>query len=89
MLEEVKPKIKNVITSVYDSKVKQHLAPITSRTTEEAIRAFGAAAKQENHDFKNFASDYTLWILGYYYPETGLIEACNRMQISSASEFTN
>jgi len=81
--------IKNVITSVYDSKVKQHLAPITSRTTEEAIRAFGAAAKQESHDFKQFAEDYTLWILGYYYPQTGILEPCNRMQVASASEFKN
>lgn len=82
-----KPLIKLVVTSVHDQKVKQFLPPITSRTIDESIRSFGAAASQEGHDFRKFASDFTLWVLGYYYPETGALVPCDRIQISAASEF--
>lgn len=78
---------KLTMTSVYDSKVKQFGQLMPVRTTEEAIRSFGKACREEGHDFKNFSSDYTLWILGYYYPETGVLETVNKIQVSSASDF--
>lgn len=90
-MDTVQPKIKLVMTAVYDSKVKQHSSNSFQcfRTIEEAIRSFGAAAKKEGHDFQMFASDYTLWLLGHFYPETGEIEKVSRMQIASATEFAN
>lgn len=82
-------KTKMYMTSVYDSKVKQYMSVMTSRTAEEAIRSFGAAATQEGHDFKKFSGDFTLWLLGYYYPDTGKIESVDRVQIASASDLPN
>ena len=81
------PTIKTVVTAVYDSKVRQYTSPNISRTTEEALRSFAAAATQEGHDFQKFASDFSLWCLGYYYPETGKMESIERMQIASASDY--
>lgn len=80
---------KLILTAVYDSKVKQHMQPFTARTNEEAIRSFMAAAKQEGHDFQKFSGDYTLWCLGYYYPDTGVLEKCDRFQLASASDNLN
>lgn len=88
-IKEIKQmsQIKLVAVAVYDSKVKQYTTPSFVRTTEEGIRSFQAAAQQENHDFKKFASDYSLWQLGYYYPETGGLEKIERVQIASATDF--
>lgn len=79
--------IKLVALAVYDSKVKQYTNPMFSRTLEEGIRSFAAAAQTETHDFKKFAGDYTLWHLGYYYPETGGLEKTERLQIASATDY--
>lgn len=87
-METTQAKIKLTLTSVYDSKVKQHQHMMPVRTIDEALRSFGAGAKKEGHEFKDFASDFSLWVLGYYYPETGVIEPTAPMQIASATEFT-
>jgi hypothetical protein len=81
-------KIKLIMTAVYDNKVKQYMPPFTSRTIEEAIRSFGAAAAEEKHEFNKFSSDYSLFQLGFYYPETGIVESCERSQLALASDYT-
>lgn len=85
--QSINIRTKQVMCAIYDSKVRQHMSPIFARTTEEAIRSFRAAATQEGHDFKKFSEDYTLWVVGYFYPETGDLEPCSKHQIASATEF--
>lgn len=79
--------IKLVAMSVYDSAVKQHTSPQMFRTIEEGLRSFGAGAVQEGHDFKTFSKDYTFWKVGYFYPQTGIMESCDKIQVASASDY--
>lgn len=79
--------IKLVVTAVLDSKVKQYSQPNVHRTLDEAIRSFGSACMQPDHDFVKFAGDFSFWHLGFYYPETGELEAITPHLISAASDF--
>lgn len=81
------PKTKLTMCAVYDNKVKEYGQIMSTKTLDEAIRSFGAAARQEGHQFKSFASDFSLWQIGYYYPETGEIENIVNMQVSLATDF--
>jgi len=76
-----------LITSVYDSKVKQYSHLIPSRTVEEAIRGFKAASAKEGSDFNQFAEDYSLWKLGEFDQETGLMTPCQPIMLAQALEF--
>jgi len=86
--QDLKPQ-ELVMTAVYDSKVKEFGQIMCAKTIEEAIRSFSAACKQENHQFRQFANDYTLYKIGTYIPELGKIINCDNIQISSATDFTN
>lgn len=50
--------------SVYDSKAAAYLPEFLHRTTALAIRSFSTAANKEEHDFKEYAADYTLFEVG-------------------------
>ena len=76
-----------VVCSVYDSKAREFVQPVLSRTIEESIRSFGAAARKEGHDFREFATDYTLWHLADFNPTTGVYENVDKRQICSATDF--
>lgn len=52
------------IFTVYDVKVGAYLNPMILRSAGEAMRAFGAACNQQDHDFHKYAEDYTLFELG-------------------------
>jgi len=79
--------LKLVLCSVHDSKTREFQTPMGMRTIDEAIRSFSAACTEEGHQFKKFKSDYTLWTMGYYYPQTGTIENIDKMQIAAATDF--
>jgi len=78
---------KNVVCSVYDNKAAEHGYVQVYRTVNEALRAFGAAAKEETHEFSKHASDYSLWTIGHFDPITGTIEKVDPHQIANATEF--
>lgn len=54
------------IYSVYDNKAQVFSTPIFQANDAVAIRAFGAAVKQEGNDFNVYAEDYSLWCLGVF-----------------------
>jgi hypothetical protein len=47
------------------------MPPFFQKTVGMAIRAFQHAANQEDHDFKRFAGDYTLFHLGSFDDQVG------------------
>lgn len=69
-----KEAMKMKMFSVYDSKAEAYLAPFFSATEATAMRAFEAAAKDEQHDFHKWSEDYTLFCLGTFDEFTGIIE---------------
>lgn len=61
------------IFAVYDSKAEAYLQPFFARTDGVALRMFGQAAQDEQHDFSKHAADYTLFCLGEFDEYTGKI----------------
>lgn len=79
--------MKQIVCSVYDSAVGQYLTPFFTRSKLEALRSFKAAANQQDHDFNNFSTDYTLFALGEFDAGTGTFEAYTANErLSSAHE---
>lgn len=54
------------VFSVFDSKAEAFIQPFFSQTSQTALRAFHQAAQQENHQFNQFAGDFTLFELGEF-----------------------
>lgn len=57
------------------------------QTTGVAIRSFATACEDENTEFYKYPSDYSLYHLGTYDVETGIVESITPKQIANASEF--
>ncbi len=73
--------------AVYDSKAEAYLPPWTAKTTAVALRRFEATAKDENSDFARFGADYTLFELGTWDEDTGLVQLYEaKMNLGTALE---
>lgn len=59
--------------AVHDSKAAAFLTPFFSPTRATAIRAFRSACLDSNHDFHRYAADYTLFELGEFDDQDGVI----------------
>lgn len=66
--------MKLLVFSVYDAAAEAYLNPIFFRTKGEAIRTFSDAANAEDHDFRRHAGDYTLFHIGFFHVDSGLME---------------
>jgi len=76
------------IFSVYDSKVGAYLPPVFQRSKGEAIRAMEAALNEPSHAFAKTPDDFTLFHLGDYDDENGMIDAfATPAPIGKAIEF--
>lgn len=73
--------------SVHDSKAKVFSNPMFARTRGEAIRSFADAVNTEDHDFRRHASDYTLFIVGSFYPETGMVTPFTPESLGNATQY--
>lgn len=61
------------VFSVHDSAADAYLPPWFCRTVGEATRSFEEAANDVNHSFGRHPSDFTLFELGEFDDETGMI----------------
>ena len=59
--------------AIYDSKAVAYLIPFFSKNEHTAIRDFAHAANDQSHAFHRNAADYTLFELGEYDEQDGLI----------------
>ena len=75
------------LVSVLDSVAKAYLPPHTVRTTEEAIRAFGAECKNPQSQFNQHPADFILFELGSWDQLNGVITVYEKpLLISTASQ---
>lgn len=63
----------NLVFSVYDSAAGLFLQPFVAQTIEVAIREFRAACNTPQHQFAKYPEDYTLFHVGEFNAETGLL----------------
>lgn len=61
------------IFTVYDSAARRYLQPFFAETVEVALRMFRQMVAKEGHQFNKFPEDYTLFHIGEYFAETGVI----------------
>lgn len=62
------------IYTIFDTKVEAYMAPFTSPQHGSAIRAFTDTVLDEGTTFHAHPEDYTLFYIGDFDPNTGLIE---------------
>jgi hypothetical protein len=78
------------IFSVRDQKVGSYMQPIFSPTVATALRSLEAAVADPNHDFSKWASDFDMYCIGEFDPETGVITPLNApSHIGRALDFKN
>lgn len=68
-------KMKIKAYSVFDSKVKNYSRPLYHRNAAEALRAFEDECNNPQSQLNKFASDFTLFEVGEYDDETGILTA--------------
>lgn len=61
------------IFTVYDSKAEAYLTPFFAPTPAVALRMFENAAQDDQHEFHRFAGDYTLFQIGHFDQDDGLV----------------
>lgn len=61
------------IYTVHDSKAEAYLPPFFSSAHGLAIRGFEDAANKEGHPFNQHPGDYTLFHVGEFDEQTGII----------------
>lgn len=61
------------VFSIYDRKAEAFNQPFFLLTEGEAIRSFQALLTEENHMFKKFPHDFTLYMLGEFHNENGAL----------------
>lgn len=62
--------------ALYDSKIEGYLTPFTMKADGQAKRAMMDALQNNNTDVGKHPEDFSLFRLGAFDEETGLIDAC-------------
>lgn len=60
--------------SVYDSAADRYTDPFVAPTIEWAIREFRRSANQPGKQISEYPQDYTLFHIGEFNPESGVLE---------------
>ena len=77
-----------LVLSVYDAKAEAYLQPFYMKTKGEAIRAFMSVVNDGQSSFSKYPEDYTLFILGEWDEDKGVISQKNvKEPLGTALEF--
>lgn len=75
------------IYSVYDRKTKLYSTPFYVINDDSAIRDFYRAINDPAHEASHYASDLTLYCLGSWDDQTGLLTAQQPDFVTDANQF--
>lgn len=67
--------MKLLLFTVFDSATRLFLEPFEAKTIESALRTFRAVVNREGHQFNLYPDDYTLFVVGEFDQESGLLTA--------------
>lgn len=73
--------------TVFDSAAGMYLDPFVAPSVDFALREFRKVANTEGHQFNNFPSDYTLYHIGTFVPETGALYGTDPRSLGVAVQF--
>lgn len=75
------------IFTVHDAKAAYYLPPFFARTNGEAIRTFSQAVNDSSHHIGQNHSDFTLFEIGEYDEQSGVITAKTPTPIGNGVDF--
>jgi len=75
------------IYAVWDAKAEAYLQPFFTKTHGLAVRMFQQAANDQEHQFNQYAEDYTLFCIGVWEENTGVLHAQNKEPLGSALQY--
>jgi hypothetical protein len=76
------------VFSVYDSVAERYLEPFFSPNVGTATRSFSEACRKQDHQFAKYPEDYSLFHIGTFNAETGLIESFTSVHpLGSAAKY--
>lgn len=75
------------IFTVHDSKADYYLPPFFSRSHGEAMRSFETAINKPDHDFYKHFTDFTLFEIGSYDDQTGVITPIEKKSLGNGLDF--
>jgi len=62
------------VCAIYDAKAEAWLTPLFFQAVGQALRSFGDAVNQSDSEFGKHAEDYTLFLLGDFDSQSGLLQ---------------
>ena len=65
------------VYSVYDGKAQAFNQPFFMRTDGEVLRSFSEVVNEKGHQFNKHAGDYTLFQIGEFDEQSGMISPLN------------
>lgn len=72
---------------IYDSAALRYLDPFNAPTIEFALREFRTAVNKDGHQFNQYPADYTLFHIGAFDPEKGILLPSNPLSLGVAITF--
>jgi len=73
--------------SVYDSKVQSFSPPFIQRNNADATRNFAQAAAEPNSQLAQFPSDFSLYFIGTFDSETGILHKGVHVNLGTAASY--
>jgi hypothetical protein len=77
------------IFSVFDSKSKVFSTPFFSHNINTALRDFAHASNDKSTDLYRYSTDYTLFHIGSFDEDSGIINSFNPVSLGLAVSFIN
>ncbi len=78
------------IFAVFDAAAARYIEPFTAPTVDFALRGFKEACNTDEHQFTKFPEDYTLWHIGTFDAELGVLEGFPQAhKVALATSFVN
>lgn len=75
--------------AVYDAAARRYLDPFCGPTVEFALRGFREACMKDGHQFQKFPEDYTLFHVGSFDIEDGVLIPIYAHKIGMALSFVD
>lgn len=79
--------MKHQIFAVYDSKAQAYLPPFFMQRKQMAVRIFTECANAKDHQFGKWPADYTLFHLGSFDDDNGLIDSFPPVSLGNGLEY--
>jgi hypothetical protein len=79
----------NCVFAIYDQAAKAYMSPFSFQSPGQAIRAFTDLANDQNTNVGKHPEDYSLFQIGSFDDEKGLLKDMKHVNLGKAIEFVS